>query len=208
MVDAVNLTPEVDVVNLIGKAAAMESRKDALVAAATALLDKGGPDAVTLREVGRAAGVSHNAPYKHFADKEELLAAVAAADLARQTQIVSSGPPRSLRELMQGYARAALRHPERFQLTFGRWGRDDAGLGEAALHAHENLLGAVVAAQEAAELPKGDPERLAALVRALAHGAADLALAGHLKAGGKGKANPADLIDDLFDYLAAAARRP
>jgi Bacterial regulatory proteins, tetR family len=38
--------------------------RDALVAAAAQLLDAGGPEAVTLREVGHRAGVSHNAPYK------------------------------------------------------------------------------------------------------------------------------------------------
>ena len=46
------------------------------------LLDEGGVDHVTLREVGRRAGVSHNAPYKHFESKEALLAAIAARELA------------------------------------------------------------------------------------------------------------------------------
>ncbi|WP_291410022.1 TetR/AcrR family transcriptional regulator [Actinophytocola sp.] len=50
--------------------------RESLVDAATALLDEGGVAAVTLREVGRQVGVSHNAPYKHFASKELLLAAV------------------------------------------------------------------------------------------------------------------------------------
>jgi AcrR family transcriptional regulator len=57
--------------------------RDDLIEVATGLLDRGGVAAVTLREVGRLAGVSHNAPYKHFADKQALLAAVAARDLAR-----------------------------------------------------------------------------------------------------------------------------
>ena len=56
--------------------------RDALVDAAASLMDAGGVAAVTLREVGRQAGVSRGAPYKHFADKEALLAAVAARDLA------------------------------------------------------------------------------------------------------------------------------
>ncbi|MGF6880752.1 hypothetical protein ABIA39_000633 [Nocardia sp. GAS34] len=53
----------------------------------------------------------------------------------------------------------------------------------------------------------GNPERLAALLRAQAHGAADLAAAGHLAADGKGRADPADLVDDLLGYLPAAIRR-
>ena len=61
----------------------MASTRARLIEAAAALLEEGGPGAVTLREVGRRVGVSHNAPYKHFADKEDLLAAVAAAELRR-----------------------------------------------------------------------------------------------------------------------------
>ena len=55
--------------------AAMTRRS--LLDAAGALLDAGGPDAVTLREVGARAGVSRSAPYRHFADKESLLTALA-----------------------------------------------------------------------------------------------------------------------------------
>src|ERR1700754_5351424 len=51
--------------------------RQALLDAAGALLDTGGPDAVTLREVGALAGVSRSAPYRHFANKETLLTAVA-----------------------------------------------------------------------------------------------------------------------------------
>jgi AcrR family transcriptional regulator len=55
----------------------------ALLGAAAELLDSGGPDAVTLREVGARAGVSRGAPYRHFADKEHLLTAVAAESWER-----------------------------------------------------------------------------------------------------------------------------
>src|ERR1700759_1716315 len=50
----------------------------ALLDDAARLLDGGGPAAVTLRERGARAGVSRGAPYRHFADKESLLTAVAA----------------------------------------------------------------------------------------------------------------------------------
>ena len=51
--------------------------KTALLEAALGLIREVGPTAFTLREVARRAGVSHNAPYRHFRDREELLAAVA-----------------------------------------------------------------------------------------------------------------------------------
>ncbi len=63
--------------------AVVPSTRDALVEAAARLMDAGGLEAVTPREVGRLAGASRGAPYKHFEDKEALLVAVAARELAR-----------------------------------------------------------------------------------------------------------------------------
>ena len=51
--------------------------RQSLLEAAGALLDAGGPEAVTLREVGARTGVSRSAPYRHFADKETLLTVLA-----------------------------------------------------------------------------------------------------------------------------------
>ncbi|MGW4245626.1 TetR/AcrR family transcriptional regulator [Nocardia sp. NPDC004722] len=52
------------------------SLRAALIDAGIALAAEGGPDRVVLREVARAAGVSHSAAYRHFADREALLAEV------------------------------------------------------------------------------------------------------------------------------------
>jgi hypothetical protein len=57
-------------------------------------------------------------------------------------------------------------------------------------------------------LPPGDLAGLSSLLRAPAHGAADLAAAGHLGAAGKSRASPADLVDDLIGYLRTAASAP
>jgi AcrR family transcriptional regulator len=182
--------------------------RDALIDAAGELLTGGGPAAVTLREVGRRAGVSHNAPYKHFADKEELLAAVAARDLERRAAATrraarSRSPSAALRTMLHGYARHAARDPELFRLTYGSWQDGSAELGAAATAARSAFVDVVVAAQRDGSLPSGDPERLAALLLALVHGATDLALSGHLARRGKGNADPADLVDDLLAHLGA-----
>jgi AcrR family transcriptional regulator len=187
----------------------MDSTRARLIDAATRLLDEGGPAAVTLREVGRLAGVSHNAPYKHFVDKEDLLAAVAAGQLARRGRPrtrLTEGPGglERLRAMMGGYVRRALRYPARFKLTYGSWTTDSAELGEAAGAARRELVDAVRAAQRDGDLPIGDPERLAALVHATAHGAVDLALSGHLSKSGKGHASPEELVADLLQYLGEA----
>ena len=81
--------------------------RDALIRAASELLNAGGPDAVTLRAVGARAGVSRGAPYGHFDDKEHLLTQLAihawnevAAPLVRL-----HGPPRQASAL-EGTARS------------------------------------------------------------------------------------------------------
>ena len=187
--------------------------RDTLLAAAAQLLDEGGPEAVTLREVGHRAGVSHNAPYKHFADKEALLAAVAARELDRSSSALSATvagprpPGADVQAVMRGYVAWAMEYPQRFKLVYGSWSKGSDELAAAAGSARTLFTGVVIAAQRTGQLPAGDPERLSSLLLALTHGAVDLALAGHLSPTGKGHATPAELADDLLGYLRAAAQR-
>lgn len=184
----------------------MNRTREALIDVAARLLDEGGTDAVTLRQVGHGAGVSHNAPYKHFAGKEALLAAVAARELqglrtAMERAAEGQRPGDALRTVLVDYAAWALRYPARFKLVFGRWSIECDELAEAATAANAAFVDLVAASQRDGELPAGDAVRLAALIRALAHGAADLALAGHLAGERKGAVEPGELIEDLLGYL-------
>lgn len=207
-----------------------------MIKAAAHLLDEGGVAAVTLRDVGARCGLSHNAPYKHFASKQDLLAAVAARDIGQRRDAVGAGNPdpqaplERLRDTLQSYVGWALRYPERFKLVFGPWDVPPVAaarraqspdlvtggpgplagiveLGMAVLRAHQRLVDAVVAAQDDQALPGGDPERMASLLRAAAHGAVDLALGGHLPAAGEGTTSAADLVDDLLGYLSCPMSR-
>src|SRR5215469_10777589 len=70
--------------------------RDGLVAAGIELARAGGPDAVVLREATRAVGVVPNAAYRHFADRDELLAAVCTAamrELAGRMAARTAGVP-------------------------------------------------------------------------------------------------------------------
>src|ERR1043165_4202567 len=62
----------------------------AIVNAALEVLSETQSTEFSLRELARRAGVSHNAPYKHFADKRELLAAVSAAGFETLTKHMES----------------------------------------------------------------------------------------------------------------------
>lgn len=63
---------------MVSRAESAAATRRALLDAARELLNEGGPQNVTLREVGARANVSRGAPYRHFADKDSLLAAVGA----------------------------------------------------------------------------------------------------------------------------------
>ncbi|WP_207796546.1 TetR/AcrR family transcriptional regulator [Sphingomonas oleivorans] len=183
------------------------STRDSLIAAAAGLLDSSGPDGVTLRAVGKCAGVSHNAPYKHFQDKEALLAAVAAQELrvrgaAMQAAVEEAATPLdALRAMVRDHVDWAMRHPRRFHLIFGLWTRYDEELDRAAGETRRLFVQAVRAARESGALRAHDDERTAALLMSLAHGAIDLALGGHLAEDGKGRADPQGLVDDLIAVL-------
>ncbi len=62
--------------------------REALVEAGMALAETDGEQAVTLRAVSRQVGVSHNAAYRHFADRAELMRALAARALTRWARLV------------------------------------------------------------------------------------------------------------------------
>jgi AcrR family transcriptional regulator len=95
-----------------------------LLEAAEAVLAERGVQGLTLRDVARAAGVSHGAPYHHYASLNELLAAVAErgfvvlADTLTQVTSVPDTRERLLR-VAQVYVDCARAHPERFRLMFG-----------------------------------------------------------------------------------------
>ena len=68
--------------------------RDGLVAAGLELARTGGPDAVVLREATRMVGVVPNAAYRHFADRDELLAAVSAVAMRELADRMAAGVAR------------------------------------------------------------------------------------------------------------------
>ena len=91
---------------------------------ASVLLNEGGQDALSLRALARRAGVSPRAPYRHFADKEALLTALAveafgAFGEALAVADASAAPGRELEAQAIAYVRFGLKAPGRFRLMFG-----------------------------------------------------------------------------------------
>lgn len=155
-----------------------------LVAAATRLLDRHGPQGVTLRGAARQAGVSQAAPYRHFAGKEALLAAVAAeAFLALKEACAAAvasdpGDPIHRLEIVAiTYVRFAVDHPARYRLMWAPTprGRDHPVLADAARSSGEPLLLALLECLPPATRSEAPVERLFVLW-SLLHGLTGLVL--------------------------------
>jgi AcrR family transcriptional regulator len=96
--------------------------KVALLDAAQALLDEGGVSAVSLREAARRAGVSPTASYRHFADKEALLGALAARGFEAFAKAMQQAGRKStdpFSAMGRAYVRFAVSRPGMFRLMFG-----------------------------------------------------------------------------------------
>jgi AcrR family transcriptional regulator len=164
------------------------SLREALIESALALIAEVGPQAFTLREVARRAKVSHNAPYRHFRDKDELLAALAAEGFERLTEYMirraaqGAGAVDRFRLSGRGYVEFALDWPRHFQIMFDlpECAAKYPEYNAAGKESFETLLGFVVAAQADSELLAGDPHRLALLAWSVVHGVAKLTISGHL----------------------------
>jgi AcrR family transcriptional regulator len=143
----------------------------ALLRAAGKRLEKQGVAALSLREAARRSGVSHNAPYRHFADREALLAALAAQGFERLSQAMRGQAGRSMGE---AYVRFALQHPQRFRLMFG---------AQIGLEKYPQLRAAAARAfdqlQAAFSGYGGDARSAAAAAWSLVHGLSHLILDGH-----------------------------
>jgi AcrR family transcriptional regulator len=95
----------------------------ALIDAGLQLTRTGGPEALTIREATRRVGVSPNAAYRHFVDREALLEAVATEIQHRmtarmRTSVRRRGPTELLRAVGVGYIKFALDEPGWFAVAF------------------------------------------------------------------------------------------
>jgi AcrR family transcriptional regulator len=179
--------------------AAMTRR--ALLDAAAALLDTGGPDAVTLREVGARTGVSRSAPYRHFANKETLLTALATnamdqlGDTLERLATDDDPPEQSLRAALLSLVAIGRARPHLYRLMFTTPAGDPTAAVRAAERTQDlflDLVGRIVGRQRA--------RHYGALLLTTAHGATSFELSGHF-VWDKWQTNAEQLIDTMIALL-------
>jgi len=162
--------------------------RQALLDAGVALIGEVGPKGFTIREVARRAGVSHNAPYRHFRDKDELLAVIAAEGFERLAVAMKRSATEGgtaidrLRLCGCGYVDFALRWPQHFIVMFDLPSapEDYSRRQIVGKNAFQILLDFIIDSQKEGALPRGDPFPLALMAWSLVHGIAKLATSGHL----------------------------
>lgn len=134
--------------------------KAALVRAGLAAVAASGPEAVSLRDLAQSLGVSRAAPYRHFADRKALLAALAAEGFTQlraaydQALSHAADPQAALRGLAGAYLSLALTKPGLFRVMF------EADAPGAAVNAAVQSVYDVFAAAVARADPAADARTL------------------------------------------------
>lgn len=161
----------------------------ALLDAAVRVIEKEGVAALTLQTLARRAGVSSGAPYHHFQNREELLAAIAqdglqllVEEMKRSSAESGPGAASHLAALGRGYVRFALAHRGHFRVMFRpelrqQLGKDiNAALGEGLAMLRE----AVAQCQQEGIAAGIDANSLVLLAWSTVHGASHLWIDGSL----------------------------
>jgi AcrR family transcriptional regulator len=154
----------------------------ALLNAARELAAENTIDSITLREVARRAGVSHAAPYHHFADKRALLRALAIdafTELRTQMQLKwHSDPMQNLKTIGLVYVQFALSHPTEFRFMFRRTLCEPKGtpdeLTDIANETFEMLIQTIRTMQKLGIAVSGDSQEKALIVWSTIHGLSNL----------------------------------
>lgn len=149
-----------------------------------------GVEGLTLRGVGEALGVSRTALYRHFSDKQALVAAVAREGFRtfRRTLVDAweeRGRGRAGFEAMGvAYLQFAVAHPSHYRVMFGRFlescARDPELINDAT-GAFQALVDALLDGQREGWVRQDDPVILARFVWSVTHGIAMLVIDGQLR---------------------------
>ncbi len=161
-----------------------------ILCAACELIEEKNIASLSLREIAKIVGVSHTAPYRHFKDKESLLAGIAGVgfnqltkQLAATVESHANDPAAQLQGAGHGYVRLAMQNPQCTQLMFGGiLPCDDTypelrASGDAAF---DGLKTIIEEGQASGVFKQGDVETLALAAWSTIHGLALLLIGGNL----------------------------
>lgn len=163
-----------------------------MCAAAERLFAEKGAEAVTMRQLASALGVSPMTPYRYFKDKDDILAAARARAFNRFAEALETAWNRApdiasaAEAVGEAYVSFALATPNAYRLMFDLYQPNAADYPElvAAARRARGAMSAQVQEAIAAGLIEGEPEEIGMMLWASVHGAVVLELAGLLPPGG------------------------
>jgi len=176
-----------------------------------------GPEAVTIRELAAAIGVSPMTPYRYFKDKDAILAAVRARAFDRHADLLEAAydayadnPAARPAALAQAYIQFALDHPEAYKLMFDVH-QPSAGDYPDLVRAGERSRRTMSLQMDTAggggvALPQSETDFIAHMYWAALHGPLMLHMSGMLPANISASALIGALISSLDKALRGAAR--
>lgn len=152
----------------------------ALLDAALAVLSDLGPQGLSIREVARRAGVSHTAPYRHFADKDELILAVVEqgfelmqATMAAEKAAAGPDPLAEFAASGFAYVNFALSHPAYYRVMFSGdllSSKGHVAFQHTSSKAIREMVNDITVGQEQGVLRDGDPVIQALTIWSTIHG--------------------------------------
>ena len=166
--------------------------KNALIQAGIKILAEDGVGGLSLRKAARKAGVSHSAPYAHFADKQTLIAAIASDGhkqiFERFTALQTRYAYDPLRQLVSGawaYVQFGLESPDHYKITFSGAIQDEHSHQEFVEYSQRNMqvLRLIVEQCRAADVINStgiDPELQAVSLWGMLHGLVLLIIQGQV----------------------------
>jgi len=183
----------------------------ALLDEAVRTIQTHGVEHLTLRTVGERLGVSRSALYRHFADKQSLLAVVGKEGFRMLRQALADTWERNgrgrigFRAMGKAYVQFAVAHPSHYRVMFGGFidsaAKDYRFIAEARA-AFQALVDALVEQQSAGDLRRDDPVLMARFVWAVVHSTAMLVIDGQLPRPAQREAL-ASIMKLDFPYVAA-----
>jgi AcrR family transcriptional regulator len=164
--------------------------KNALIGAGVAILSEEGLEGLSLRKVAQRAGVSHNAPYSHFADKQSLIAAISTEGFQQLYESLDAAitanlkkPRKQLQQAALAYVRFALEHRDTFKIMFSgvlEKEKEYPAFVEISQKTFRRVVDIVRACQKAGLLKSRSAELTAVAVWGQVHGIVSLALEGQI----------------------------
>ena len=173
------------------------------------MLSEQGEAAISMRKLAKEAGVSHNAPYMHFADKEALLAAIAEEGFHILSDYVSKAIDKNsgnwssqLHDGCWSYVQFALEHPSHLNVMFRYYEPAKyPSLYDASTQSLQLLSGLVAEGQTSKHVVDGDSKQIATLVRSLLHGVATILSGRKMPPAVMGDNTPEELVRMFVDML-------